>query len=151
MRDDAAAGMMPLPMTTPREEKEALPDCVGEFLGCIEAATMPQCRAFADGAILDATVPNWRFTVSGGTSVRDEFARWYADSGRFEEVQRAPLPDGELVEFVLTWQENGIPHTCHQAHRLEVRDDHIVRDTVWCGGRWPASLLAEMEAAANAG
>ena len=44
---------MPLPMTTPREEKEALPDCVGEFLGCIEAATMPQCRAFADGAILD--------------------------------------------------------------------------------------------------
>ena len=26
-------------------------------------------------------------------------------------------------------------------------DDHIVADTVFCGGRWPASLLAEMEAA----
>jgi hypothetical protein len=26
-----------------------------------------------------------------------------------------------------------------------------VRDTVMCGGRWPAPLLAEMETAANAG
>jgi hypothetical protein len=32
-------------------------------------------------------------------------------------------------------------------HRLTVRDDQIVADTVFCGGRWPASLLAEMEAA----
>jgi hypothetical protein len=28
-----------------------------------------------------------------------------------------------------------------------VRDDKIVADTVFCGGRWPASLLADMEAA----
>jgi hypothetical protein len=32
-------------------------------------------------------------------------------------------------------------------HRLIVRDDRIVADTVFCGGRWPASLLAEMESA----
>jgi len=30
---------------------------------------------------------------------------------------------------------------------LAVRDNRIVADTVFCGGRWPASLLAEMEAA----
>ena len=30
---------------------------------------------------------------------------------------------------------------------VPVADDHIVADTVMCGGRWPASLLAEMEAA----
>ncbi|MFI5269896.1 MAG: hypothetical protein ACHQ7M_21160, partial [Chloroflexota bacterium] len=59
-------------------------------------------------------------------------------------VQRTPLPSGELLEFTFTWEEKGIPHTCHQAHVLEVRDGHITADTVWCGGRWPASLLAEM-------
>lgn len=35
----------------------------------------------------------------------------------------------------------------HHMHVLTVRDDLIVADTVFCGGRWPASLLAEMEAA----
>jgi len=32
-------------------------------------------------------------------------------------------------------------------HLLTVRDDLIVADTVFCGGRWPAALLAEREAA----
>jgi hypothetical protein len=36
---------------------------------------------------------------------------------------------GEVVEFTLSWG----------------------RDHMWCGGRWPATLLAEMEAANNAG
>lgn len=37
------------------------------------------------------------------------------------------------------------PH--NHMHRLTVRGGRIVADTVFCGGRWPASLLAEMEAA----
>jgi hypothetical protein len=32
-------------------------------------------------------------------------------------------------------------------HLLTVRSGLIVADTVMCGGRWAASLLAEMEAA----
>jgi hypothetical protein len=32
-------------------------------------------------------------------------------------------------------------------HLLTVRGGLIAADTVFCGGRWPASLLAEMEAA----
>jgi hypothetical protein len=32
-------------------------------------------------------------------------------------------------------------------HLLTIRDGRIAADTVLCGGRWPASLLAEMEAA----
>jgi hypothetical protein len=28
-----------------------------------------------------------------------------------------------------------------------VRNDRIVADLAFCGGRWPAALLAEMEAA----
>ena len=42
-----------------------------------------------------------------------------------------------------------MPHAAHQAHVLAVREGRIVRDQVWCGGRWPASLLAEMAEAAD--
>ncbi len=43
--------------------------------------------------------------------------------------------------------ENGVPHAAHHMHLLRVADGRIVSDTVMCGGRWPAGLLAEMEAA----
>jgi hypothetical protein len=37
-----------------------------------------------------------------------------------------------------------IPHAAHQAHVIEVGDGRVVRGKVWCGGRWSATLLAEM-------
>ena len=51
-----------------------------------------------------------------------------------------------MIGTFLSWQENGVPHAAHRLHLLTVRDGLIVADTVFCGGRWPASLLAEMEA-----
>jgi hypothetical protein len=121
---------------------------VDRFIYAIEHAALEETECFADDAVLDATVPNWRFAVHGGAGVRQEFARWYGHPGRFEHLQRFPVPDGELVEFTLSWIEDGVPHRCHQAHHLAVADGGIVADTVWCGGRWPAPLLAEMQAAA---
>lgn len=123
--------------------------CVDAFVAAVESATLPTLEsAFAEDAVLDATVPNWRFRVHGEKGIRSELARWYAKAGRFEELTRTPLPDGELVEFVLTWTEDGVPHACHQAHRLRVASGRINADTVWCGGRWPQPLLEEMRAAA---
>lgn len=112
----------------------------------IESASIPGSDAFAGDAVLDATVPNWRFTVRGGSNIVATLSRWFADPGQFEELRRIPIPDGELLEFSLTWEEAGVPHMCHQIHRLEIVGDRIVRDTAFCGGRWPAWLLAEMEA-----
>ena len=127
-----------------------MPDAIDRFLQAIEQAAVPDARAFAADAVLDATVPNWRFTVSGAANVEAELARWFADPGRFEELTLTPLPDGALLEFVLAWEENGEPHMAHQAHRLTVQDGLIASDTAWCGGRWGAALQAEMaEAAAD--
>lgn len=131
---------------------------------------MDQCQAFSENAVLDATVPNWRFTIQGAGAIRDEFSRWYADPGSFEEVLRTPIRDGELVEFTLCWEEGGIPHAVHQVHVIgigpaasdEEREANgssftqsggagrITSDRAWCGGRWSAALLAEM-ALASAG
>jgi hypothetical protein len=117
---------------------------VDKLLASIEAGEPPPADIFAPAVILDATVPNWRFSRRGAEAVRAELSRWYRDPGTFEEVKRHLLPRGELVEFTLTWEENAIPHACHQVHVLMFEDGRVAQHTVFCGGRWPASLLAEM-------
>jgi len=120
------------------------PTATDRLVGAIEAGRRVETGVFAPDATVDATVPNWRWTIRGAHAIADTFAGWFADPAHFESLRRIPLPDGELLEFTLTWQENGVPHACHQSHRLTLRDGSIVEDTVFCGGRWPAALLAEM-------
>jgi hypothetical protein len=123
---------------------------VDRLLAAFEGASWESFDAFAPEAVVDWTVPGWRETSRGSEDAIDLFRGWFRDEGRFEDLRRTPLPSGELVEFTLSWLEHGVPHATHQAHVVEVEGDHIVRDTMWCGGRWPASLLAEMEEAARA-
>lgn len=121
---------------------------VDALLAGIESGALPN-GVFCDEVVLDATVPNWRFTTRGAAGVQAELSRWYADPGVFEDLRRTPLPEGELVEFTLRWNEDGVTHMCHQAHILRVSGTQVVSDTAWCGGRWPAPLIAEMAAASQ--
>ena len=123
---------------------------IDRFCAAIAAAHLGQADVFCEDVVLDATVPNWHFVRRGQGAVRAELSGWFADPGRFDTLRRTPLPDGELVAFDLTWEEGGVPHACRQAHVLALRDGRIAQDTVWCGGRWPASLLADMEEAQRA-
>ena len=128
---------------------------IEKFLTAIQTATIADCDAWSAGATLDATVPNWRLHASGPDAIRAEYAKWFADPAQFGELSRYPLrEDGqagggpsEVLEYTLSWTESGVPHAAHHMHLLRVQDGFIVADTVFCGGRWPASLLAEMEAA----
>jgi hypothetical protein len=124
---------------------------IDKFLNAIETATIPGCDVWSADATLDATVPNWRLHAAGADAIRAEYAKWFADPARFGELHRYRVTGDEgatdVVEYMLSWTENGVPHAGHHMHLLTVRDDQIVADTVFCGGRWPASLLAEMEAA----
>ncbi len=123
-------------------------DVVTALLDAIEAGRVRGCRAYAADAELDATVPNWRFSRRGAAAILAVYEEWFAHPGRFETLRRLPIDGGEVVEYVLTWAEQGVPHAAHHLHVFELDDDAnlVVRDTVMCGGRWPASLLAEMEA-----
>ena len=125
-------------------------DPISAFLSAVESATIADCDVWTDATVVDATVPNWRFTIRGATAVKEEYARWFAAPGRFRDLRRIPFADGEVVEYVLTWEEGGVPHAAHHVHILAVTGGRILADTVMCGGRWSATLLAQMGEAADA-
>lgn len=122
-------------------------DPVQRLLDAIAAGAGIPDGLFAAGAVLDATVPMWRYETNGASAIRLELAKWYGSPTRLEHVRRRPFPSGEAIEIDISWTENGVPHAGHQIHVLTVSNGLIASDTVFCGGRWPAGLLAEMEAA----
>lgn len=114
----------------------------------VVAATRPVGDdVYAPDAELDAVVPGWRFPVRGAERIGDQLAEWFQHPGTLEELERHATPHGEVLTYTVTWEEAGVPHAARHVHVLTIEDDRIVRDQLWCGGRWPAPLLAEMEAA----
>lgn len=125
---------------------------VDAFLRAVATGDGIPPELYSARATLDATVPNWRMTRHGPAAIAGEYARWFADPGTFEELTRRPIDGGEVVSYVLTWNEAGEPHGAHHCHILNVDSDGLIdNDTVFCGGRWAAALLAQMAETANSG
>ena len=125
---------------------------IDRLLDAIAGGTGVTTDLFAPGAELDATVPGWRFTVRGAGAIARQYSGWFADQATFEELERLPVDGGEVVTYLLTWMEKGVPHAAHHCHRLRCDEQgRIVADRFFCGGRWNAALLADMAAADHAG
>ena len=131
-------------MTTPRPSTAG----VDLLLDGIRAGSVSP-DAYDDEAVWDGVVPGWRFALSGGPAIAAEYARWFAYPAELHEVRRSATRDGEVVEYTVSWTEDGVPHAGRHVHVLDVDPDtgRIVAEHVWCGGRWSAGILAEMEAA----
>src|SRR5690348_8572983 len=67
---------------------------IDKFLHAIETANIEGCDAWSADATLDATVPNWRLHADGADAIRAEYARWFADPARFDELRRYPVEGG---------------------------------------------------------
>jgi hypothetical protein len=118
---------------------------VDRFLAAVQAGNLP-ADLFTTDATLDATVPGWRFHRHGAVAVNAEYAGWFTAPGTFEELERIPVSDGEVVTYLVAWEEHGVPHAAHHSHRIVVDSatGRIAADRVFCGGRWNAELLASM-------
>lgn len=107
---------------------------------------------FTPDAVLDATVPGWRFAVRGADAVARQYSGWFSEEAAIEELERHPVEGGEVVAYLLAWVERGIPHAAHHCHVVRLAaDGRIAADRFFCGGRWDAGRLAEMAAASDAG
>ncbi len=115
------------------------------FLTAVESGTMESCAVWSPDAVLDATVPHWRFSKHGPDAIREGYSGWFADPGQFEELRRLPIQGGEVVQYLLTWVEDGVSHGSTSHACAAVQDSLIASDAVPCGGRWPASLIAQMQ------
>jgi hypothetical protein len=119
--------------------------CIDRFLAAVVSGDGIPEDLYTEDAVLDATVPSWRFSARGPRAVADTYTGWFADPGCLEELDRHPVAGGEVVRYFLTWVENGTPHAAHHVHLIETdATGRIARDTVFCGGRWDAALLAQM-------
>jgi hypothetical protein len=100
-------------------------------------------------ANLDAVVPGWRFQLQGVEAIAAEYAEWFNCPSTLDEVNRQRTPLGEIVEYTVSWEENGVPHAARHIHvfTLDPESGLVSDEHVWCGGRWDATLLADMAAA----
>jgi len=129
-------------------EAAVIPPLVQSFLTAIRAGRGADLGPlYARDAVSDLTVPNWRYHARGREQIAANYAQWFAFPAEFEELEVVPTPSGAAVTYLMVWEEPTGPFAAHHTHMLEVADGRIRRDTVFCGGRWSASLQAEMEEA----
>ena len=140
------------PRTTAATTAPTTDRIVDRFLDAVSAGCGVPAELFEADAVLDATVPGWRFAARGADAVARQYSDCFAAAGVFEELDRLVVDGGEVVCYLLTWLERGIPHAAHHCHVLRfAADGRINRDRFFCGGRWDAGLLAQMAAANDAG
>ena len=138
-------------MTTTTTAPGSLSLTVDRFLAAVSSGTGVPASLLAAEAVLDATVPGWRFEARGSEAVARQYGAWFADAAAFEELERWAVAGGEVVTYLLAWEEGGVPHAAHHCHLLTFDGEgRIVRDRFFCGGRWDAARLAEIAAAQHA-
>ena len=120
---------------------------VDTLLELIAAARAGEAaHLYAADALLDATVPGCRFQKRGPAAIAAVWASWFDAPGSFEELDRVPTPDGEVVRYLVASVDEGGAFAAHHCHLLTFDDVSglVVRHQVWCGGRWHADRRQEM-------
>lgn len=141
-------------MTTTPAPHPSPSGAVDQLLAAVEAGRGAESvAAYSPDAVVDATVPGWRFHMRGRDAIAAEYANWFKDPAIFEELDRVQTPTGEVVMYLISWTERGVPHAAHHCHVLSLDPSTglIDRERVFCGGRWDATALAAMAEADNAG
>lgn len=130
---------------------------VETYLGCVANGDWKALRAwYAPHARLDATVPQWRFSLRGVDAVLgwfQEAAQGYVGGIRVAEARE--FDAGAFVAVV--WEghgvqtsENGGPRRVgfRQTDVFSLRDGKVIEHFVQCTGEWDEAVFARIAAEA---
>ena len=98
-------------------------------------------RQYAEDAILDVTVDSWRFQVQGRHNIRRQLAADYGGRVTYRRWKERPTPWGVVVEVEAVQGEESEPTFFRWVQLIELEDDLIIRDTIYCGGAWDRATV----------
>ena len=129
------------------------PDWIGCLLAAVEAGDAAgAARSFADDAVVDVTLPHWRTRACGVAAIAEAYATWCRRPGRLEEVDRRRTADGEVVSYLVSWLEGGVPMATRRCHVITLDEaGRIAGDAVFASEVWTAATMAAMQEVADRG
>jgi len=100
---------------------------------------------YAEDAIFDANVPDWRFQIKGAQAIAAKFQEpdWFP-AGAVGVVERTTATDSCIVfELCSTFEQQGGTWLSRNAHILALAaDGKITRHTMYCTGDWSPETIA---------
>lgn len=127
-------------MRTTLKEDTNVERLTDRFRGLVEEGEFDRLAAlYAPAAMLDVTLPAWRFQLRGPDAIRDQFRAWYEVPARILRWDVKPARWGAVIEAE-ELHEDGIYF--RYTYHLTIEDGRIARHLVFCPGAWTPEDVA---------
>lgn len=96
-------------------------------------------------ALLDVSVPQWRYQLQGREAIRQALAEELAPlvgSARVTGQRATPTDDGVVVELEVRFEQNGEERQWREVHLFHTDGAAITEHLNYCTGVWDAATIA---------
>ncbi len=99
---------------------------------------------YRQDAILDASVPQWRYQLQGRDAIRAQHAQEFGSvrGARVAASRVTPTLDGVVVEIEGCFEEDGEECLWREVHILHTDGAAITEHVGYCTGIWDAATIA---------
>lgn len=94
--------------------------CFRRMLSTGDHSTIP--TLYADGALFDINVPEWRYQLRGPESIRQQLDEWHPQPPELVDGKQRQTPWSTVVELAL-WEGDGHELYSRSIHLLDIGDD----------------------------
>ena len=109
---------------------------------CLETADWERLgEVYAEDALFDCNVPEWRFQRKGLGEIAVQYRDWYPEPPRRLEWKETPTDFGAVVEQADWTSEGGEEQYSRSLHLLHVDGGRIVRHVLYCTGWWDQATV----------
>lgn len=96
-------------------------------------------------ALLDVSVPQWRYQLQGREAIRQALAEELAlvvESGRVTGQRATRTDDGVVVELEVRFEQDGEERQWREVHLFHTDGTAITEHLNYCTGVWDAATIA---------